>query len=320
MKMTEAAVQAPVETPISAPVVAPAVAPAAEASVSPSPAGVAPAPVTAVTPEPVKADAPPAWPENWRDLMANGDEKFRKQLDRVSSPLDVAKNYRSLELKKGEMFTKLKPDATPEEVTQFRKDNGIPETFDKYDTNLPDGMVFGETDKPFLDKYLTEMHAKNASPEAVKAGLVAYHKIIEEQAVQYVQRDLTDKTSFEDAMRSEWGTEYRANINMIGNFLNAAPEQVKEAVLNGRDGQGRALMNQPDFVRWMNGLVREINPAAALVPSNAKDASVSVDEELGKIAEYRKANLKNGQWHKNDTMRSRERQLLEAKEKMAARK
>ncbi len=319
--MTEAAPVTPVIEPVAQPPAAVVVAPAAPAVNPPASVGAAPnAVVTTVTPDPSAHPVAPTWPDNWRDLMAGGDEKFRKQLERVSSPLDVAKNYRSLELRKGETFTKLKPDATPEEVTQYRKDKGIPETFDKYDTNLPDGMVFGEADKPFLDKYLTEMHAKNASPEAVKAGLVAYHKIIEEQATQYVQRDLTDKSGFEDTMRAEWGAEYRSNINMISNFLGSAPETVKDMVLNGRDGKGKALMNQPDFVRWMNGLVREINPAAALVPSNAQNNEVSVQKRLDEIAEYRKANLNNGKWHKNDSLREEERSLLDAKEKIASRK
>ena len=316
--MSEPAVQnAPIEPAAQTPA-APPVAPANVTPPNPPLAGAAP--ITAATPEPKKPETPPQWPDNWRDLMAAGDDKFRKQLDRVASPLDVAKNYRSLELKKGESFTKLAPNATAEEVTQWRKDNGIPETFDKYDTTLPDGMVFGEQDKPYIDKYLTEMHSKNASPEVVKAGLVAYHKIIEEQATQYVQRDLTDKSDFEDTMRGEWGNEYRANVNMVSNFLQSAPDNVRDSIINGRDGHGKALMNDPGFVRWINGIVREVNPAASLIPTNARDTGASIDEELAKISEYRKANLTNGKWHRNDEMRAKERQLLEAKEKIASRK
>lgn len=294
---------------------APAVVPAADAGQTP--AAPAAAPVTAVQDN---APAAPAWPDNWRDLMAAGDDAFRKQLDRVSSPLDIAKNYRELERKKSSApapAPTLPENATAEQVAEYRKAVGLPESPDKYEIKLPEGFQFGEKDKPYVDMYLKTMHDRNLPTEAVNAGLNAYAAILEKQATEYVQRDMSDKRAFEDQMRSEWGNEYRTNVNIVENFISSAPADIGEMIVHGRGPDGRALLNNPEFVKWINTMAREINPAATVVPSGG-DMVKTIDAELQALDDYRRANLNNGRWHNDDARRARHRELLEAKSKLEA--
>ena len=84
----------------------------------------------------VDADADTTKPaDDWRTRLAGGDEKELKRLSRFASEADVYKAYRELEKKKssGELKQALSKDATPEQIAEWRKENGIPETPDKYD-------------------------------------------------------------------------------------------------------------------------------------------------------------------------------------------
>lgn len=311
--------QQPVTTAPDAPTQAPVTAPTA-----PSPP-VAPAPATtAVTAQ--DEVKPGAYPDKWRDDFADGDETFRKQLDRVNSPVQLAKNYRAMETELGRLKNEVgKPrtlaaDATPEQVAEYRKAIGVPETHDKYQYKLPEGFNFGEADKPHVDAYLKEMHSKNAPPSAVEAGLHAYAKILEQQATEYVQKDNVHRREFEDSMRQEWGNEYRANVNIVSNFINSAPKEISEMIHNGRGPDGKALLNSPNFVRWINNLAREINPALPVVPGDSgRDSLDTINDELSKLSEIRKTQGIQA-WHKNQPARERERQLLSAKEKLERRK
>lgn len=301
-----------------APAAAPAVAKPAAAATTFTPDPVA-APATAVT-APVAGEA--SWPEDWRDKFSDGDAALRKQLDRVSSPVQFAKNYRELERMKNEAMKpkELAADATPEQVAEYRKSIGVPETHDKYEYKLPEGFNFGESDKPHVDMYLKAMHEKNAPPSVVEAGLKAYASIIEQQAVQYVAKDHADRRAFEDEMRQEWVNDYRPNINLVSNFINGAPPEIAEMMHHGRGPDGKALLNNPGFVRWINSLSRELNPAATVVHGqNGRDSLDTINEELAKFSDMRRTQGMTA-WHKNDAARARERELLGAKEKLEKRK
>ncbi|HET7409683.1 MAG TPA: hypothetical protein VFJ13_05740, partial [Paracoccaceae bacterium] len=190
-----------------------------------------------------KAAAPADWPEDWRQRLAGDDKKALKRLERLGSPKDVMTAYRALERKvsSGELKTGLKEDATPEEVASWRRENGIPEKPEDYDTTLPDGLVIGEDDKPLVGEFLTAMHAKNAHPETVKAALAAYYRIAETQQAAQIEADRGFRREAEDALRAEWGPEYRPNVNAMGNFLDGAPAGLKERLLGARLADGKLL-------------------------------------------------------------------------------
>jgi hypothetical protein len=68
----------------------------------------------------------------------------------------VADAHLSLQqqLSSGEYVKRLPKDAKPEQVAEWRKNNGIPESPEKYDFNLPDGLVMGEADLNVARKFL----------------------------------------------------------------------------------------------------------------------------------------------------------------------
>lgn len=234
-------------------------------------------------PAPAAAVAPADWPTDWRDKLAGGDAKVRERLERFGSPADVWKHARSLETRQGEMKAPLPKDPTPEQLAQWRKDNGIAESPDKYDLNLGEGVVIGEQDKPMVDKFLTKMHGVNATNDSVKAALGAYYEILAEQHIERERQDAEFHQKSTQELAAEWGADYTKNVNMIGNLLALAPEAVRTQLLASRTPDGRKFGDDPAMNKFFSQLAREINPAATVVPNAGGDAPKAIAEEIAVI-------------------------------------
>lgn len=263
----------------------------------------------------------PDWREDWRDLMAGGDEKERKRLDRFRSPVDVYKSNRELEkkLSSGEVKAKLAGDATPEQIAAWRKDNGIPEKPDGYLEKLPSGLVIGDDDKPMLEGYLAEVHGANASPEVVAKTLDWYYRQQEVAAAAQSDADKAFKQSAEDALRAEWGAEYRGNVNSIMSFLDAAPptddgSPLKGLLMGARLSDGTLLGNNPTALKWLASLAQEANPAGFIAPGAGTSQLSVVEDELNGIRKVMRENRHI--YDKDERMQERFRVLLSAQEKL----
>lgn len=281
-------------------------APAVDSSVKPLAAAVA---------ADVPASAPANWPENWRDKFAAGDEKLMTRLGRFNSPEDVWKSYRALEQKQssGELKKSLPDNPTPEDLKAYRQDNGIPESFKDYKVNPGDGIVIGESDQPLVDKFLEKMHGKNASEGHVNAALSAYYELIQDQEAAQVEGDKSYRKESEDALRAEWGSEYRANVNSLETLFTDAPDGLKDRLYGARFPDGRLLGDDADALRWMTKIVREINPVATVVPSGTNQMQ-SLTTEMSALE------AKQGTKSYTAEDRARYIALTEVSEKLKARR
>lgn len=292
---------------------APPAPPAGDPPAPPSPpAGTPPAPPAGDPPAP---PAPPKsdWSDDWRTKLAG--EKPDKQLDRFSSPKDVYTAWKALQtrLSSGELKSALPKDAKPEEVAKWRAENGVPEKPDGY--KLPDGLVVGDADKPHIEGFMAKMHAKNAPPEVVAEGVAYYYEMQEKATAQIAEADVTHKTEMEDTLRAEWAGEYRQNVNAVTAMLTTAPGGIADKILSARMGDGRAIANDPDVLRWLASTARELNPVATVVPAGG-DQMGAITDEIGKI-EKLMGNRQSEYWKgpTADKMQARYRQLIEARER-----
>lgn len=231
-----------------------------------------------------KPVAPADFPEDWRAKLAGGDANEIKRLERFGSPADVYKSYREIEkkLSSGAVKNELPKDATPEQLNAWRKDNGIPETPEGYDTTLNE-IVIGEDDKPLVNEFLKEMHASNASPTAVKSALTAYYKLVEQQNLERENSDVDFKAESLGSLQAEWGADFRKNVNMVANLLATAPEEVASRIEHSRTPEGRLFGDDPAMMKWFNQLAREVNPAQALVPNAGSNAAQAMADEKKSI-------------------------------------
>jgi len=255
------------------------------------------------------------WPDDWRQRMSGGDEKLLNKLARYESPEAISKALDAAQQKisSGEYRRKISDNPTDEELAEYRKDLGIPESPKDYELKTPEGFSFGEVDQPFLDAYLQKMHEGNATPDQVNAGISAYVEMLEQQQTEYKEKDIRDQENFEDSLRSEWGNEFRMNKNIVENFISQAPDSVKEALQFARSEDGTAIMNMPEFARWVNNIARQANPTATLIPKGISNAQGVED----KIKEYEAMMAKDiNAWHKNTKAKEDYIELLRTREKL----
>jgi hypothetical protein len=168
-------------------------------------------------------------------------------------------------------------------LKDWRAENGIPESPDKYDTTLPDGMTIGEFDKPIVDGFTKAAHELNMTPGQVKSTLAWYFKAQEQEIAELRQSDAAFTNEAVEQLRGEWGSEYKLNMNLIDGLLTQVPEGGKELLLGARLSDGTPLGSNPKIQRWLANLAREINPVATVVPGSGTNSVQALESEMAKI-------------------------------------
>jgi hypothetical protein len=256
---------------------------------------------------------------DWRDQLAGDDLRLRERLNRFASPADLARSYRSLEqkLSSGEYRRDLPDTATDEEKAAWRKELGIPDKADGYAVELPEGLVLGKDDQPVVDLFRQFAHERNYTPRQFNEALTWYYETQDALASQREDADAAFRQQSEDALRAEYGADFRRNMNVLGSVRDSMPEDLAARLLAGRLADGTKIGNDPAFIRWMVSLGLELNPASTLVPATAANAGASIATELESIARLRVENPEK--YWKDNKLLERERELIEAQMKMRTR-
>lgn len=271
------------------------------------------------TPEAKAPIVPQTWPDNWRHELSGGDEKELKRLERMKSPADVYKSYRELEKIKSSFTPPPKKPgegATPEEIKAYRDYVGIPDDPKGYDLNFDDGTAIGEDVMPHIEGFLKHAHESGLSKDAVKSTLKFYMDDITKEQSRI--KELNDEARINGItdLKSEWGGEFKGNMNAIQSLFTEAPEGVMDSLLNARDEAGLKFANNPANIRWLVGLAKTINPTASLLPAGANDAS-SIDTELEKLQGQMNSKdpAERNKYWKDPNAQSRYLALTQAKQK-----
>jgi len=251
--------------------------------------------------------APADWPADWRERAAAGDEKKLSRLQRYASPQAIADALIAAQAKLSETRPVLGKDARPEEVAAYREALGIPASPDKYDLS---GLELVDTEKPMIDKFLATAHAEHMTPSQVRQTLQSYGEISEEMRNQRLKLDEDIKSQAEDKLRSEWGNDYRVNLNLLTNLLDTAPSGVREQLLHGRLADGTPIGSSVEVLKFLTGIARERNPSGVTVPSGTTTTQ-GLQDELAKIEKTMREN--RNEYNRDEQMQQRYRQLLEWK-------
>lgn len=244
------------------------------------------------------------WPDTWRTEFAAGDEKVAKQLERYATPADVWKKARSLEqqLSSGEYkrTTPFPEKGTAEEQNAWRKEQGIPESPDKYEIKL-DGITIGEADKPGIDAYLKYAHAANLAPDAVNKNLKWFFEAREQGMKAGQEATAKVKQETEDALRGEWGADYRRNVDIIDGFLTETLED--ESM---RKDMGEAWKVNPVFAKWMVGVARMLNPTSTVLPGAGGNQAQALSDEIASLRKMM-GDKNSAYWQGADAAKNQER-------------
>lgn len=212
--------------------------------------------------------APADWPMDWRDRLAGGDEKALKKLERYKSPRDVANALFAADqkIRSGELRKPLADEPTDEEVAEYRKANGIPDKPDSYKIEgLPKGFEFGDEDQPMLSSFLKAAHAGHMTPRDVNRVVGWYAASLKAQQAASEEADREYARSSEDALRAEWGGDYRRTTQALNNYIAAMPDDIGYMIAGARGPDGRKLGDHPAIIKWFADLALEANPGATFV-------------------------------------------------------
>lgn len=255
------------------------------------------------------------WPDAWRDELSAGDEKARARLERFQSPADIFKSYRALEqrMTSGELKpnTPYPDKGTADEQTAWRKDQGIPEAPDKYDLKLPEGMVIGENDKPGVDEFLKKAHAAHMRPEHASAAVAAYMEMREQGIKKTAEHKAELTKSTEDALRGEWGQDYRKNEGLIDGLL---AETMASEDLRNDIAEARKL--NPDFAKWVLGVALQLNPMGTVLPGSGGTQMQSIQDDLATLD---KMQVENPTEFWKEANQQKQRDLLAARDRLEKR-
>lgn len=266
-----------------------------------------------------------SWPDDWREKLAAGDDKFLGRLKRFASPDSFAKSWVAAQqkLSSGELRQALPEGATPEQVAEWRQQNGVPADAKGYFEGLPEGVAKSEEDKAVLSTMFEAMHGANMTGAQAKATIEGYYKLKETAEAAQAQRDAEFKRNAEDELRAEWpGADFRRNVQALPTLLNTFGNgDLADLMLNARLADGTPLGNHPAVMRWAAVLNAEINPAHTVVPSsNGADVAKTIGDELAGLTKMM-GDRKSDYWRgaNADKLQARFRDLVNAQQKMKAR-
>lgn len=226
---------------------------------------------------------PGDFPEDWRVKLA-GDAKAAKQLDRFKAPTDLWKSYTELQTKmaKGKTANDA-PDGEkdPDGLKAWRKDNGIPDEPTGYELPKPVLDRLTDADKPVLASFTEFAHKKNLPPSAVAVAAEWY--VASEEAATAAQRkvdaDASEATA--DALRKEWGPEFKNNMEVIKRFQEEITPGVPWA--NARLDDGRRIGDIPEVAKMMATLALQKYGDVAFIGGANESATMTRKAEIEKF-------------------------------------
>lgn len=242
--------------------------------------------------EPDKKAAAGDFPDDWREKLAAGNEKVLARLKRYKSPHDFANAGLAAQdkIRSKDYTAKLPDDATPEQIAEWRQANDIPKDAKEYDIPKVAGHEWTEADTPVLDSFKDAAHKLNLPKGAVAGVAEWYARQIEAAKEQHqaalTEKDRSDKTATEDALRARLGGEYRPSIQLFSRLLKdpeVFPEGTANRLANARFDDGTRVINDPAIADFFIGMARERYGDASFISGDAKAAMAGEEEQARTI-------------------------------------
>jgi hypothetical protein len=236
-------------------------------------------------------------------------------LDRVLDMGSLVKNYFSAQdrIRAGEIGNGLPANATPEQMTEWRKANDVPDVADKYNLALDQGLVLGDEDNRIMSKVYPMAHQHNVSNKAMSAIVNSFlaARAVEEEQISL--NDNVDSQTTTAALKMAWKNDHPVNIQMISNLTALLPEAVRDPFMSARLPDGKAVFNSPEVLIWMADIARQLNPAGTVVP-NANNPVQAIADEIASLETRMGAD--SAAWHKDTAAQQRYMSLINARERM----
>lgn len=252
------------------------------------------------------------------DLTTKEAQAALKELGRYATEADVYDALLEAKrvLRSGKIEKGVPKDATPEQVSEWRQANGIPEKVEAYFEKLPNGLVIGDDDMPVFVDFAQSLHGVNAKPEHIHAAVEWYNGHMQSVAEQRAVQDVNFQDEAKVALKAQYGGSYEKNLNIANNHIaNMFGEEQVALLQQARAPDGRKLFDIPEVVHGFLKAGLEIDPSATVAPSGGGGVG-AIDGEIAKLEERLKTDRAG---FYADGLNKRHDELLSAKAKAKAR-
>ncbi len=255
----------------------------------------------------------PAWPDDWRAQMASGDAKAARLLERYTSPDAVGKALMSAQqrIRSGEAKLRPGPEASEEQLAEWRLERGVPETADGYDVPIPlDGKYedLDEFGKASIDAFRGTFHELDMPPDHAEKIMSVANDVALKQLERQAETDAMRQEDTEDALRMDWGTDYRKNIALNAQFMQDRLGDDWQSFVTARTPQGLRLADDPKFNRFINQMARSEGGTVLQTGETAAGHNVQA-----RIEEIRKIMSTDYSKYKREGLDAEYSKLLQAK-------
>lgn len=224
-----------------------------------------------------------------RTAILNQLGRYKTQTDYMTAGFAAQERIRS-----GEMRSRLPEDATDEDRTEWRKENGLPEKPDGYDIPKVPGHKWTDADKPLIDAFKDTAHGADYTQDQVNKAVEWYVQTTQKQAQDYYDRvqqiDSEDGERMRAQLRAELGADYKPTSALLRRGLedrSLFSEDAANALVSGRyidrDGVSRRLINNPDVLNMLTSHFRDTYGDASFIRGDGRTQSQNVIEEADRI-------------------------------------
>jgi hypothetical protein len=231
-----------------------------------------------------------AWPDDWREKLAGGDDKLKNLLARYTAPDAFAKAFKELRAtydardKTKDPAPELPENPTDEQLAAWRKAKNIPEKPEDYEFEVPDGKELSDADYDIMMDFAKSMHGKNMPSDVVKnisSWFLEYQDVV---AQRNADAAFEARAQTEETLRAEWGADYKPNINLMANVLQEHLGSGMGEFLAKPFADGSRLGDNASFIKLMAEVARKIGGSTA-------ELYTTDVHTTGKSLEARKAEL-----------------------------
>lgn len=216
------------------------------------------------------------------------EDQYRNDpsVSKFQSINDLAKehvNLQSLLGRKGVILPT--EDDGAETWSRYRKDMGIPDSYESYSK---DGFTPpSETlwDDSFESSMAEAAHGLNISDSQFSGLLNAYAASLKNSLEQ---AESINEEAFEESealLRKDWGAAYEANVNIgisaLSHLTDGNPESLAEMQLS----DGTMLGNNPNFIKAMSDVGKQFQERGLINGDSVNTSAMSPDEAKSKLSQ-----------------------------------
>lgn len=217
---------------------------------------------------------------DWRTFVTKSDLKehagrFASVDDLVQANLDARKKLSSAINVPGK-------DAKPEEIADYRKKIGIPDTADGYKFTMLDGKEPSEGDKAFQKKMAETFHGANITAEQAGALNKVWNEHVSAMQTAIVEADKQFAAATEAALKKEWGADFDANKTFANRAISTLFGSELEGIRKIEGKDGRFILDRPEMVKAFAKIGREMGEDG-LKGALSADARATLDDEIATL-------------------------------------